>query len=136
MSNAVRIKESYKLLLSDKQPHYREEMFSFAKGQNIDNAYTEGMLGGALKTLVDKEKDYVQVERGVYQFIERNKNNIFSQHIDIFENALEQFDKINVDPFKFIDSITEGQKEQLKHIQSTIEEMRKITNELQEDAEL
>lgn len=128
MSNAEDIKKYYKQLLMDGQPHRREELFLFAR-ENGKN-YTDGMLSGALKTLVDKEICYVQVERGIYQFV-KGKEDIISQYIDIFKNTQKQLNNISVIPFKFIEELDNKSKEKLKLVENCIETLNNTIDDLQ-----
>lgn len=118
MSNAERIKECFRQLLMDGQPHSREELFQFARQK--DRNYTDGMLSGALKTLVDKEIQYIQVERGIYQFV-KEKEDLVSQYIDIFKNTQKQLNNVSVIPFKFIEELDNESKEKLEKIENCIE---------------
>ena len=118
MSNAEEIKKYYKQLLMDKQPHSREELFQFARQKNKN--YTDGMLSGALKTLVDKEICYVQVERGIYQFV-KEKENIISQYVDIFKYTLKQLNSVDINVFKFAKELDDERKEKLQKIKECIE---------------
>ena len=128
MSNAEEIKKYYKQLLMDGQPHSREELFLFAR-ENGTN-YTDGMLSGALKTLVDKEICYVQVERGIYQFVEE-KGSLIYQYIDIFQNTLKQLNSIHVDSFKLVEELDNKSKEKLKLIEKCIEALNNTIDDLQ-----
>lgn len=128
MSNAEEIKKYYKQLLMDEQPHSREELFLFAR-ENCKN-YTDGMLSGALKTLVDKEICYVQVERGLYQYV-KEKEGIISQYIDIFKNTQKQLNDVSVVPSKFIEGLDNKSKEKLGKIESCIEILNNTIDDLQ-----
>lgn len=128
MSNAEDIKKYYKQLLMDGQPHSREELFLFAR-ENGKN-YTDGMLAGALKTLVDKEICYVQIERGLYQFIEE-KGSLIYQYIDIFKNAQKQLNDVSIVPFKFVEELDNESKEKLKLIEKCIEILNNTIDNLQ-----
>lgn len=65
-SNAQQIKKLYKELLSDCQKHSRTELFTFARKNSGDN-FTDGMLTGALRTLVTDTDEYICVSRGWYK---------------------------------------------------------------------
>lgn len=127
MSNAEEIKKYYKQLLMDGRPHSREELFLFAR-ENGKN-YTDGMLSGALKTLVDKEICYVQVERGLYQYV-KEKEDIISQYIDIFKNTQKQLNNVSVVPSKFIEGLDNKSKEKLEKIESYIEILNNTIDDL------
>ena len=131
MSNAEEIRKQYKQCLMDGQPHSREELFSFVKEHDNGTKYTEGMLSGALKTLIDKEKEYIQVERAIYQFVEGYQQDIISQYISIFENMLTNIDKVSVDPFSLLEELNKKDKEKMEQIKNCIEEVRKIIVSLQ-----
>ena len=118
MSNAEEIKKYYKQLLMDGQPHSREELYLFAR-ENGKN-YTDGMLAGALKTLVDKEICYVQVERGIYQFV-KEKENIIFQYVDIFKDTLKQLNNVDINVFKLVNELDDERKEKLQKIKECIE---------------
>lgn len=128
MSNAEDIKKYYRQLLMDGQPHSREELFLFAR-ENGKN-YTDGMLSGALKTLVDKEICYVQIERGLYQFV-KEKEDIISQYIDIFKDTQKQLSDVSVAPFKFVEELDNESKEKLKLIEKCIEALNHTIDDLQ-----
>lgn len=66
MSNAQQIKVFYKEVLEDQREHSRIELFNYAKRKS-NNLYTDGMLTGALRTLVTDTDDYICVRRGWYK---------------------------------------------------------------------
>lgn len=130
MSNAEEIKEYYRQFLMDGQQHSTSELFSFVRKNDKDNKYTDGMLAGALKTLVDKEMCYIQIERGLYQFV-KDKENLFFQYVDILENTLKQLDNVRVDPFKFIENQNDKNNEKLRMIENCIESIKNTIDDLQ-----
>ena len=66
MSNAQQIKVFYKEVLEDQREHSRIELFNYARRRS-NNLYTDGMLTGALRTLVTDTGDYICVRRGWYK---------------------------------------------------------------------
>lgn len=48
-SNAKQIREKFKELLDDGQPHSRKELFAYVKEDVEENIYTDSMLAGGIK---------------------------------------------------------------------------------------
>lgn len=92
-SNAKQIRDRYKELLDDGVPHSRKELFAYAKEDVEENAYTIGMLTGALKSLVDSSDIYQSMGRGIYQKVElseKSSNKISARYLNIFKRTLEE----------------------------------------------
>ena len=105
-SNAKQIRKKFKELLDDGQPHSRKELFAYAKEDVEENAYTIGMLTGALKSLVDSSDIYQSMGRGIYQKVElseKSSNKISARYLNIFKRTLEEYvDKVNIEKRKKI----------------------------------
>ncbi len=137
ISNAQRIKEYYRNLLNDNECHTRTELFSYARSCAPPGViFTEGMLTGALKTLVSDETEYICVSRGIYRKIVKETadpqphiTNIVMEYKQILENALYDMDnKIQVNPFDVL-NMSEPEKYELREIQKCMEVMRNtLTN--------
>jgi hypothetical protein len=69
-SNADEIRFYVKQLLSDYQEHCRNEILSHIRHTPNGGRFTEGMITGALKTLVDTDRaSYTNFKRGWYKAI-------------------------------------------------------------------
>lgn len=128
MSNAQKIKEYYRELLRDGRVHTRQELFEYVKEQD-DNVYTDGMLSGALKSLVDMESEYKWMGRGMYQMVDSGNGDCYvdrliSGYVQILKNAVTQINKEEVDVFEILE-FTEEDKEKMKEVKNCI---RKIEN--------
>lgn len=106
VSNAQQIKELYKELLADCQEHSRIELFSHAQ-QRSGNRFTDGMLTGALRTLITDTNDYICVRRGWYK--KKNKeeqnqehNSLVEAYLDVFKEALRKSGNITSNPFQVL----------------------------------
>jgi hypothetical protein len=67
-SNAAVIRQYAAQLLSDRQAHSRSELFSYVRAQAPGgDTFTEGMLTGALRSLVNGNPRYQVIGRGIYQ---------------------------------------------------------------------
>ena len=88
LSNAQQIKELYKELLADSQEHTRIELFAYAQ-QKSGGRFTDGMLTGALRTLVTDTNDYICVRRGCYKkksTEENSKQAKYTFHIPVIRH--------------------------------------------------
>lgn len=133
-SNAQQIKELYKEVLADNAEHSRMELFAYAS-QKSAGRYTDGMLTGALRTLVTDTDDYICVRRGCYKkksSEERTKepNSLVEAYIDIFQEALRKSKNITSDPFQVLRMSQDDLKKLVeiencfKFISETIEKIR------------
>ena len=103
LSNAQKIKKLYKEVLADGQEHSRTELFEYAQRKS-GHQYTDGMLTGALRTLVTDSNEYVCAHRGWYQKSsieeqEQESNSIIGAYVDIFQETLRKCRNITIDPF-------------------------------------
>ena len=64
-SNAEEIKFYIKQLLDDGQPKSIREIIQYVK-EKSGKDFTSGMLSGAVNDLIDREREYQRVSRGVY----------------------------------------------------------------------
>lgn len=106
LSNAQQIKELYKELLADSQEHTRIELFAYAQ-QKSGGRFTDGMLTGALRTLVTDTNDYICVRRGCYKKKSteeqaREHNSLVEAYLDIFKEALRKSGNITSNPFQIL----------------------------------
>lgn len=108
LSNAQQIKELYKELLADSQEHTRIELFAYAQ-QKSGGRFTDGMLTGALRTLVTDTNDYICARRGCYkkksteeQAQEQEHNSLVEAYLDIFKETLRKSGNITSNPFQIL----------------------------------
>ena len=104
MSNAQQIKVFYKEVLEDQREHSRIELFNYAKRKS-NNLYTDGMLTGALRTLVTDTDDYICVRRGWYKKKNREEkiqepNSLVQAYVEIFQDTISK--NITSDPFRVL----------------------------------
>ena len=133
-SNAKQIRDRYKELLDDGVPHSRKELFAYAKEDVEENAYTIGMLTGALKSLVDSSDIYQSMGRGIYQKVElseKSSNKISARYLNIFKRTLEETSKESVNPMVLLE-ISEEEKRKMEKIQDFIREIKRIVEYLEE----
>ena len=133
-SNAKQIRDRYKELLDDGVPHSRKELFAYAKEDVEENAYTIGMLTGALKSLVDSSDIYQSMGRGIYQKVElseKSSNKISARYLNIFKRTLEETSKESVNPMVLLE-ISEEEKRKMEKIQDFILEIKRIVEYLEE----
>lgn len=132
ISNARQIKKYYRNLLNDNECHTRTELFSYARSCAPPGViFTEGMLTGALKTLVSDETEYTCVSRGIYRKTcegaadsQPHTTNVIMEYRQILENALYDMEnKIQVNPFDVL-NMPESEKYELRKIQKCMEVMR------------
>lgn len=106
MSNAQQIKVFYKEVLEDQREHSRIELFNYARRRS-NNLYTDGMLTGALRTLVTDTGDYICVRRGWYKKKSREEriqepNSLVQAYVEIFQDTLRKSKNITSDPFRVL----------------------------------
>ena len=133
-SNAKQIRDRYKELLDDGVPHSRKELFAYAKEDVEENAYTIGMLTGALKSLVDSSDIYQSMGRGIYQKVElseKSSNKISARYLIIFKRTLEETSKESVNPMVLLE-IDEDEKKKMKEIQECIRKIKRTVEHLEE----
>ena len=133
-SNAKQIRDRYKELLDDGVPHSRKELFAYAKEDVEENAYTIGMLTGALKSLVDSSDIYQSMGRGIYQKVElseKSSNKISARYLNIFKRTLEETSKESVNPMVLLE-IDEDEKKKMKEIQECIRKIKRTVENLEE----
>lgn len=131
MSNASEIRMYFKELLGDSMEHSRSELFAYAKEQNPGAHFTEGMLTGALKTLVDANEGYSCVSRGVYKFnaganvTDRSYIRILvGKYREILKAAIEKIENdITVNPFLLLEA-EESELAEMRKIQRCIDTMK------------
>lgn len=128
MSNASEIRMYFKELLEDLEEHSRTELFSYAKQKNPEANYTEGMLTGALKTLVDGNVNYVCVSRGIYRLnMDTGLNNrnyvrtLIEGYREILKTTVEKMEnEITVNPLMFLD-VDENEASQMKKVKKCVD---------------
>lgn len=128
MSNASEIRMYFKELLEDLEEHSRTELFSYAKRRNPEANYTEGMLTGALKTLVDRNMNYVCVSRGIYKLnMDTDLNNrsyvrsLIERYKEILKTTVEKMEnEITVNPFLLLD-VDENEASQMKKVKKCMD---------------
>ena len=133
-SNAKQIKDRFVKLLDDGLPHSRKELFAYAKEDVEENAYTIGMLTGALKSLVDSSDIYQSMGRGIYQKVElseKSSNKISARYLNIFKRTLEETSKESVNPMVLLE-IDEDEKKKMKEIQECIRKIKRTVEHLEE----
>lgn len=106
MSNAQQIKVFYKEVLEDQREHSRIELFNYARRRS-NNLYMDGMLTGALRTLVTDTGDYICVRRGWYKKKSREEriqepNSLVQAYVEIFQDTLRKSKNITSDPFRVL----------------------------------
>ena len=106
MSNAQQIKVFYKEVLEDQREHSRIELFNYAKRKS-NNLYTDGMLTGALRTMVTDTDDYICVRRGWYKKKNREEkiqepNSLVQAYVEIFQDIIRKSKNITSDPFRVL----------------------------------
>lgn len=106
MSNAQQIKVFYKEVLEDQREHSRIELFNYARRRS-NNLYTDGMMTGALRTLVTDTGDYICVRRGWYKKKSREEriqepNSLVQAYVEIFQDTLRKSKNITSDPFRVL----------------------------------
>nr|WP_296156495.1 hypothetical protein [uncultured Blautia sp.] len=126
-SNAQKIKTRYRELLADGNPHTRQELIDYAQNAESGMEFTPGMYAGALKSLVDTERDYKCISRGVYQLTfhgqrDRYADRLINSYVNTLKNALEQIEREEVDAFEVLE-FTEEEKLKMKEIKRCIREI-------------
>ncbi len=128
MSNASEIRVYFRELLEDLEEHSRTELFLYAKQRNPEANYTEGMLTGALKTLIDGNIDYICVRRGIYKLNTRTDLNnrsyartLIERYKEILKTTIEKMEnEITVNPFLLLD-VEENEASQMKKVKKCMD---------------
>lgn len=139
MSNAGEIRGFFKELMQDAAEHSRTELFTYAKQRNPGANYTEGMLTGALKSLVDGNHNYICVDRGVYKLnVTVNLNNgnyartlIEKYHQILTEAVARMENEVTASPFQLLD-VGETESSQMKKIQDCMNIMKSTIEDISE----
>lgn len=133
-SNAMQIREKFKELLDDGQSHSRKELFAYVKENSEGNTYTDSMLAGALKTLVESCNMYHCIERGMYQKVElsgKPSDDIISDYIAIFKRALDKANREKIDPMTLLE-MDEEEKQKMREIQDCLLSIEETVERLEE----
>ncbi len=133
LSNAQQIKELYKQRLADCQIHSRIDLFTYAKSHS-GNMFTDGMLTGALRTLVTDTDDYVCVSRGRYKKKSPSEsmeesNTLIDAYAEILKDALNKSRHITSDPFKVM-KMTAKDIEKMTDIENCIDIISKTLEKI------
>ena len=132
-SNAQKIKVLYKELLSDGEEHSRIELFSYAQ-KNGDTKFTEGMLTGALRTLISDTDEYACVNRGCYKkksilVTNSDSNSLVDSYTELLRNVLRKKKEITGDPFEII-NMSDSDKNKLKTLEKCFDFISNTINNL------
>lgn len=133
-SNAMQIRDRYKELLDDGMPHSRKELFAYVKENSEGNAYTDSMLVGALKTLVNSDNMFCCIERDIYQKIDplkKNSGDIISHYIAIFKRALDKANREKIDSMALLE-MSEEEKQKMEEIQECLLSIEETVRRLEE----
>ena len=133
-SNAQVIKSYYKEIMADRKEHSRSELFDYVQNRS-ECKYTDGMLTGALRTLVTDTHEYVCVRRGWYKKVStekelQKKNSIVDVYIEILNDTLRKSSSVTSNPFSVINMGSDERKKMqiikkcLTEIDKTIEEIK------------
>lgn len=131
-SNAQMIKSYYKEIMSDNKEHSRGELFEYAQKRSECN-YTDGMLTGALRTLVTDTQEYECVRRGWYKkvFEEKKKkeNSVVDVYIEILKDALRKSGNVTSNPFSVI-NMGSDERENMQKIKNCLAVIDKTIEEV------
>lgn len=134
MSNAEEIRKYYRELLDDNMEHDRTELFDYARRKCTNrNGFTEGMLTGALKALVDTDHKYKSIRRGVYCRVQteaRYIDNYISEQMNILRETIGRLNGNQFDIFQGLD-ITERDKEKLQLIRICMREIQDTVTKIE-----
>ena len=133
-SNAQQIKEACKELLSDYKKHSRKELFDFALKRS-GYRFTDGMLTGALRTLVTDTEDYICISRGWYKKINvsdstESSNSLIGAYVEILSDALKKSKNITSDPFKIM-KMSLAEKNKMLDIEDCLNTIEKTLEKIQ-----
>lgn len=134
ISNAQKIKVYYKELLNDREEHSRIELFEYAK-KNSGYTYTDGMLTGALRTLVTDTKEYACIRRGWYKKVsveeqEKKNNSLIGAYTEILQDALKKSGNITSDPF-YVINMNQNDLKKMQKINDCLGMIEKTIQEIQ-----
>lgn len=135
ISNAKEIKGLYKELLSDGQIHSRKELFAYASGIS-GKRYTDGMLTGALRTLVTDDPDYECVDRARYrrktpEDRAGKSNTILGAYAEIFSETLRKSKKITTNPFEIL-NMSQSEQEKMRLINQCLKNISDTFQRIQQ----
>ncbi len=123
LSNAQQIKALYREVLADQEEHSRIELFDYAR-RNSANRYTDGMLTGALRTLITDTDDYICVRRGWYKKKDgedraQEPNSLVEAYAEVFRETLKKCGNIKSDPFRVL-RLGQDERSRLADIENCI----------------
>lgn len=133
ISNAQKIKVYYKELLNDHKEHSRIELFDYAQ-KNSGYCYTDGMLTGALRTLVIDTKEYSCTRRGWYKKVDteenmKKKSSLIGAYIEILQDALKKCGNITSDPF-YVMNMGQSDLKKMQKINDCLVMIEKLVEEI------
>lgn len=137
LSNAQLIKKFYKELLSDHKEHSRIELFAFAQARS-GNKFSDGMLTGALRTLVTDTNEYICIRRGWYkkklqEETQSETTSLIDSYTEILNDALKKSKSITSNPFKIM-KMDYTDIEKMKDIEKCIDMIEQTLNRLRYDS--
>ena len=122
-SKSEAVRHYTKELLADKEVHSTEEIKEYVKERMNDENISAGVFSGAIRDLLAKEPQYLNVARGQYRLIE--DSSILMLHVEKSLSTAEadirqELDKINVS------SLTEDDFNDIKKAQTILKELDKL----------
>lgn len=122
-SKSEAVRHYTKELLADKEVHSTEEIKEYVKERMNDENISAGVFSGAIRDLLAKEPQYVNIYRGQYRLIE--DSSILMLHVEKSLSTAEadirqELDKINVS------SLTEDDFNDIKKAQTILKELDKL----------
>src|SRR5699024_321957 len=122
-SKSEAVRHYTKELLADKEVHSTEEIKEYVKERMNDENISAGVFSGAIRDLLAKEPQYLNVARGQYPLIE--DSSILMLHVEKSLSTAEadirqELDKINVS------SLTEDDFNDIKKAQTILKEIDKL----------
>ena len=132
-SNAQMIKSYYKEIMEDKKEHSRRELFEYAQKRSGCN-YTDGMLTGALRTLVTDTQEYICIRRGWYKKVVEEKqlkkqNSIVDVYIEILKDTLRKSENVTSNPF-YVINMGVDERERMQRIKNCLAVIDKTIEEV------
>jgi|SRR5699024_4651225 len=121
-STSEAVRHYVKELLSDGEVHTTEEIRSFVTSKLYDNV-TSGIFSGAIRDLINKEPQYVNVGRGQYRLIEDQSILVLSVQKSL-ENAISEI-KQELDNIS-VSTLTEEEFDDVRNIQAILKGINKL----------
>ena len=127
-SKSEEVRHYTKELLSDKETHSTEEIKRYVKDKMEEQDISPGVFSGAIRDLLAKEPQYVNVSRGKYCLVD--DRSILMLHVEKSLNIAESDILHELDKIK-VSSLNDDDFTEVRKVQSILKELHKLKEMLE-----